>query len=173
MSAAQQWSIAYAKQARADLNAREALCRIPGIPECEQLHFLQMACEKLAKATLCASGSDPHDLQTSHGYIAKVLPVIARQRVGLRRGKYPTRSGRLIRKIRLLAREIELLCPAVDDNGRRPDNCEYPWEDSWGNLRVPAEHTYAVLGSLREPSGFRLLKIVTKAVDDLAGPVGS
>lgn len=77
-----------------------------------------------------------------------------------------------MRDIRLLARQIELLAPAVDDNGRRPDNCEYPWEDKQGNLHVPIEYTFPNLSLLQQLSGARLLKIVEKTVDELAGSAG-
>jgi hypothetical protein len=44
-----EWRVAYAKQALADLLARERLLEHSDVPECHQLHFLQMACEKLCK----------------------------------------------------------------------------------------------------------------------------
>ena len=50
------WRIAYAKQALADLHAREKLLEHSELPDCQQLHFLQMACEKLCKAYLCGQG---------------------------------------------------------------------------------------------------------------------
>ena len=172
MISPRQWSIAFARQARADLKSRVALSRTPGIPRCQHLHFLQMACEKLCKAFLCTSGSDPADLLTSHRYIAKVLPQIAKRRLGLKKGRYPRDSSQFVRDIRLLARLIELLAPAVDDNGRRPDNCEYPWEDKQGNLQVPIEYAFPNLSLLHQLSGARLLKIVEKTVDELAGSAG-
>src|SRR5271157_4632424 len=49
------WSRAYARQAQADLEAREALLGAPA-PACQHLHFLQMACEKIAKAHRCLGG---------------------------------------------------------------------------------------------------------------------
>ena len=70
--------------------------------------------------------------------------------------------------IRQLAREIDLLAPAVDDDGRRPDNCEYPWEDDRGVLHVPAEHGFGGLGTLhRHRAGSTLLKIILAAVAEL------
>ncbi len=43
------WSRAYARQAQADLDAREALLNAE-VPACQHLHFLRMACEKIARA---------------------------------------------------------------------------------------------------------------------------
>src|SRR6266513_2554086 len=81
-----EWRVAYAKQAKVDLQTRNELLRLPAIPECQQLHFLQMACEKICKAYLCGQGTDPRTLQSSHAYIAGPLPVIARQQFALQSG---------------------------------------------------------------------------------------
>jgi len=64
----EEWRIAYAKQALADLLARERLLQHADVPDCQQLHFLQMACEKLCKAYLCGQGVDPETLRGSHAY---------------------------------------------------------------------------------------------------------
>jgi len=61
------------------------------------------------------------------------------------------------------ALEIELLAPTVD-NQRRPDNCEYPWEDSAGNVIAPAEHASATLSLLSQPAGQELLKTLPLAI---------
>ena len=71
------WSRAYARQAQADLEAREALLGAPA-PACQHLHSLQMACEKIAKAHRCLGGADPETLMHGHGFAAKVLPQVAR-----------------------------------------------------------------------------------------------
>ena len=80
MSTAAAWGRAFARQAWADFdmwhrleNEREGFGEWK-VSECHKYHFLQMACEKLCKAYLCASGTDPHRLQSSHAYIAKPLP---------------------------------------------------------------------------------------------------
>src|SRR5690348_2386737 len=79
----QEWSQAFARQARADFDTWYALQNYLSIPDdvrspprCQKLHFLQMACEKLAKAHLLRAGSALSDLETSHAYIAKHLPLI-------------------------------------------------------------------------------------------------
>ena len=68
------------------------------------------------------------------------------------------------------AERSSLLAPAVDDGGRRPDNCEYPWEDDGGILHVPAEHGFPSLDTLhKHRAGSTFLKIVTVAAAELAG----
>ena len=124
------WSRGYAQQAQADLNTREVLLSAT-VPACQHLHFLQMACEKISKAHRCLGGAAPETLMHSHGFAAKVLPQIAREL--LRRSAFVAHlevadSG-IEAMVRQLAREVDLLAPTVDDDGRRPDNCEYPWED--------------------------------------------
>jgi len=165
------WSQAYAQQAQADLEAREVLLGT-SVPACQHLHFLQMACEKVSKAHRCLGGADPETLMHSHGFAAKVLPQIAREL--LRRSDFAARlevahSG-LEAMVRQLAREVDLLAPAVDDGGRRPDNCEYPWEDAGGALHLPAGHGFEALGTLhRHRAGATFLKIVAAAAAELGG----
>ena len=69
--AQRRWSLAFARQARADFDTYNALAALP-LPPSQSLHFLQMTCEKLCKATLCQT-ADPSALQSSHGYITRTL----------------------------------------------------------------------------------------------------
>src|SRR4051812_46002265 len=94
------WSRAYAVQALSDLQARDILIKGEA-DECHQLHFLQMACEKLCKAHQCDHGTNPKDLQKSHAHIAKTLPIIVRNHAGLDRN-----LGWLSERAKHLAREI-------------------------------------------------------------------
>lgn len=159
------WRTAYARQAKSDLDARDVLLRAEQLPACHQLHYLQMACEKLAKAHLIAGGTDPADLQSSHAYVAKRLPIIARQLLAREARRHP-RDTWILAAIRKLARQIELLAPAVDDDGRSPANCEYPWPLPDGNIIAPAHHAFG-LSLLYEKAGTTLLKIMRLAIDEL------
>ena len=76
-----EWSRAFARQAWADFDAWNALQMYlklpegtPPLPRSQKLHFLQMACEKLAKAHLLKAGSRISDLEQSHAYIAASSP---------------------------------------------------------------------------------------------------
>src|SRR5690554_3120919 len=106
----EEWRIGYAKQALADLRARERLLEHSDLPDCQQLHFLQMACEKVCKAYLCGQGVDPETLRSSHAYISGPLPVIARQQFA-QAGPKDAIIDRtwVLNAIRKLARKIELL----------------------------------------------------------------
>jgi hypothetical protein len=166
-----QWRVAFARQAKADLDAREALLQHPELPQCQQLHFLQMACEKVCKAHLCGTpGVDPATLQASHAYTESVLPTIVRQQFAVQSRHRPRDRSWLIAAIRKLARKIELLAPSVRAGGSHPANCEYPWVGADGAVRVPAEHNFN-LDLLHEPGGRHLIKALYGAVEQLSGEV--
>ncbi len=139
-----QWRIAYAKQALTDLSAREKLLEHPDLPDCQQLHFLQMACEKLCKAYLCGQGVNPETLRGSHAYISGPLPIIAKQQFTQESRKVHVDRTWVIAALRVLARKIELLAPAVHEAGRQPTNCEYPWEGPDGMIHAPCEHKFGI-----------------------------
>src|SRR5207237_7501812 len=111
------------------------------LPSCHALHFLQMACEKLCKASMISSGSDPIDVQRSHASIAKHLPTIVRLYLSREAGRLP-RDNWVVDAIRPLARKIELLNPAIKAGGRSPQNCEYPWVAPDGSVTAPADHRF-------------------------------
>lgn len=168
MPEAIEWSRAFASPPRADLSSYAVCCITPAVPPSHRFHFLQIACEKLAKAFLCGSGSDPAAIQASHAYTAKVLPVPLRQEVATLGPAGERRLAWLVDAARPLLREIELLSPAVDDGGSRPANCEYPWVDAAGILRGPAAEAYPNLSSLYSPMGRELLRTLERAAVRLA-----
>ena len=67
MATPDEWGRAYARQAQADVDTWDHLVG-SSLPECQKLHFMQMACEKLAKAHLYKAGARPEGLQGSHGF---------------------------------------------------------------------------------------------------------
>jgi hypothetical protein len=171
MVAYSDWRVAYAKQAKADREARDRLLEHSDLPGCQHLHFLRMACEKICKAYLCGQGVDPAMLQTSHAYIAGPLPIIARQQFALQVGQAQKDRSWMIRAIRNLARKIELLAPAVTGGGANPANCEYPWMGPDGSVKVPAEYNFQ-LDLLHAEAGRHLIKALYSAVEDLIQPEG-
>jgi hypothetical protein len=161
MSTADEWANGYARQAWADFETWERLQDIDAVPECHKLLFLQMACEKLTKAHLCKAGSDPTKLQSSRAYIAKNLPIVIRQQISLTK---PRNASWVLAHSEHLAREIEMLAPAVKRGGQRPDNCEYPWEDDGGLLHVPLDWEFTPSNLLLAPAGRTFLKLVREAI---------
>jgi hypothetical protein len=166
MSTAADWVKGYARQADADFKTFQDLQGNKAVPQCHKLLFLQMACEKLCKAHLILGGSNRDLLQTSHGYIAGPLPTIIKQEIVIR-AEDVRRLRAVLTAARHLAHEIELLNPAVDRNGQRPDNCEYPWEDHGGQLHSPLDWTFHPPRLLLEPSGSTILKLIRLAINRL------
>lgn len=163
------WARAFAVQARADLRARDALLLEEDVPICQQLHFLQMACEKVSKAYRIQGGEAPDAVQASHVTAAKTIPVIAKQLLG--RNLIPVQGAdKVLHAIGRLAREVELLSPAVRDGGNRPDNCEYPWADDRGGLHIPADFPFSELSRIdSHVAGKTFLKTIAVAAEELAG----
>ena len=86
MATPAEWADGYARQADADMKTWTALQGSADVAECHRLLFLQMACEKLCKAHLILGGTPPINLQSSHGYVAKPLPVVIRDQLVLNAG---------------------------------------------------------------------------------------
>lgn len=134
------WQTAFARQARSDLDAREQLLRNARLPHCHQLHYLQMAMEKAAKAHLLAGGGSASDVQKSHAYVGTVIPIIVRDRLR----QVPGYSSRwLIAAVRRFAEQIDRLHPQIDAQVS-PANCEYPRQDAQGNVVAPADHNFEI-----------------------------
>ena len=60
--------------------------------------------------------------------------------------------------LRQLCREVDLLHPKADDNGRRPDNVEYPWIGASGDSEVPARWEFSLVRRLYTNPGKLLIK---------------
>lgn len=134
---------------------------------CHKLEFLQMACEKLVKATLCCGGEDPlGDMQSSHAYVKQQLPTILRQEAAL--VNLPRAKAREVQhRGRHFAEEIDVLAPAVKRGGQRPDNCEYLWEDGNGALRVPLDWPFIPAQLVILPVGRTILRLIESAINRL------
>ena len=152
MTDIRQWQHAYAKQAEADLAAFHVLRQSTGLPPCLPLHCLQMTCEKLSKAYLCST--------------AKSLPELFLRQRALLKPRSLRSDSALLKQIKNLCREIEILAPTVDSQ-RRPDNCEYPWEDGAGVVVVPADHSFPAWSLHSEAAGQELLKVIPLAISAL------
>lgn len=166
MATGADWAVGYARQADADLRLFDRLRADPSVPDCQKLMLLQMACEKLVKGDLCALGSDPATLQTSHAYISGTLPLVV-HRTAVRLNYDRRRVANIGRFAVRLCGEIELLTPSVTRAGQRPDNCEYPWENGNGDLHVPLDWSFAGTRLLAQPAGRVFLTLVRAAVDEL------
>jgi len=164
MATPAEWATGYARQALADCRTFDLLQTLR-VPECHKLQFLQMTCEKLVKAHLCGEGWDPIRLQTSHAFVKKHLPAVIRQQAEFVNFT-GSQAKKVLKNVRHLAQEIDVLAPAVKRGGQRPDNCEYPWEDGNQVLRVPIDCSFYP-SLLLEYSGRTFLKLVRGAIQQL------
>jgi hypothetical protein len=148
------WAFGFAKQAVSDIRAREALIAARIEHRCHELHFLQMAAEKLCKASILLDEILPVEkVQASHAYVGKHLPMLLMRAYEM---KFPRARrnraalNKLLKMFRHLAREVELLAPAVDQAGKRPDNVEYPWVAGEAVL-APCEYGFPALNLVKHP----------------------
>lgn len=162
----QTWADAYAHQARSDWDVYRRLAADPGLAPCHALHYLQMACEKIAKAyrwrdTSAGEQGLTHEHVAFSKFIQSFLgsPTI--------RTDYSGRIAQLrtITKLcRNLAREIEKLAPAVDRENS-PENAEYPWAQGT-QVVVPCDYTYPALSLLKTQGGRTFLNLVSRAFSE-------
>lgn len=110
-------------------------------PISQQLHYLQMATEKLAKALSCGHRNDPP--KTTHAALGRFLRI-SKGRPELRRdlgyeGNYNAFVS-YIDSLLPFAEKIEGLAP----EGGRLDkpNAEYPWQSAGGTVIAPLDHTF-------------------------------
>jgi hypothetical protein len=158
------WSQAFARQASSDFDARETLLRDTSLPQCHQLHYLQMAMEKAAKAHLLTDPNvDPYAVQSSHAYIAKVIPIIVKDGLGRAGGK---KDGWVMEAVHKLAERISRLHPQIDRQAM-PANCEYPWKNARGEIVAPVDFDFG-MNFHAEPVARTMLKEVRARVRALA-----
>ncbi len=86
--------------------------------------------------------------------ISKVLPRLISEH--WRRIGFEQRPNLAI--IRDLCREMDLLHPQVDDEGKRPDNVEYPCQTENYGIQIPATWRFVLAPRLYTNSGKLLLK---------------
>jgi len=139
-----------------------------------------MFLEKLAKAFLCSAQSTPEEiaeLQKSHKVIEKVLPQIVQHYWADAKVVSAASPGASrIQRIRSIYRELDLLAPAVADDGRRKDNCEYPWRAQRQQSPVvvcPRDESFRVDDRLNNTDGVTLLKIASFACEQLTQSTNS
>lgn len=167
------WRTAYARQSLSDFVVFEHLCLIDDIPECQRLHYLQMALEKAAKAFFWSGSGSKQVLSkvnTSHDVVeTHLLKLYMHYQARLRR----VIPGAWMREVRLFCREIDRLAPA-NDRQLRPDNCEYPWPvlDATGEVErilSPLDHEFSTSSLRRRPGPVRdFLKVVRSSIQQMA-----
>lgn len=157
----------YAEQSRSDFTVYRL--HLQNAEECHRLHYLQMACEKIAKAyrlrnPVTFSFEDLY----SHVVFSKFIIIFLKPTPV--KGRYRTQEAKrrqMERYARALAVEIEKLAPAVDRD-QTPQNAEYPWIVG-ETIFVPCRHSYPISRLLGEQGGRDILKLIEIAIEDYPG----
>jgi hypothetical protein len=159
------YASAFISQARSDWHVHRILAKRDDVAVCHRLHYLQMVCEKLAKAyRLRDTNARLDDLVSKHSGFAKFIgPYFAVVLKDDYRGKDEQLRG-LLRRARAIAREVEKLAPAIDRLAT-PENAEYPWERG-EQVMVPCDYGFPSLELLRQPGGRTFLNLIERAIDD-------
>ena len=160
------WASAFALQSRSDWQVFDRLAADSRISACHELHYLQMACEKIAKAYRCRdTAANLEELLTQHvGFTKFMGSFLASPSIkDAYRGRDAQRRE-VAKLARVLAREIEKLAPAVD-RVTSPENAEYPWE-SGENVIAPCLYDYPRLSLLTSAGGRTFLKLVARAIEE-------
>jgi hypothetical protein len=110
-----------------------------------------MASEKVCKAYLHSIGNT---VKESHSVVRKHLVSIARDF-----GSERALSGSRLKALKSLAAEIDLLAPALRNDGTRQDNAEYPWEGSDGEIVVPIDFAFSALEDSQIRGLVKLLRL--------------
>ena len=123
-------------------------------PLCHQLHYLQMATEKLAKAFTCGPNNNPP--KASHPALVRFLQI-SKGRPDLRRdlGFQNNSTFRAyIDSLLPLAEKIENLVP--EGNHLNKPNSEYPWSN--GHVLSPLDYNFkTICGNVPNMNKFKTL----------------
>jgi len=164
----EKYARAFAIQGASDFRLyQNVLCKSDEVETCHKLHYLQMACEKIAKAYMCKDENIAiSKIITSHVAFSRFIEGYMRSPLisELYNEKINVLSGR-IKQFKSLAREIELLAPAVDQQNN-PHNSEYPWK-SGNDIIIPCEYSFSQLRILSPtPATNDFLRIIKIAIEN-------
>ena len=157
-SSSQTWRSAFLAQARSDHKVFQLLNE-RRVPLCQQLHYLQMTTEKLAKGFACSPTGRTPPPRVHPGFVRFVREV--RKMPWFRRacGMNVRQLESYIDGLLPLAHQIEKLAPI--GGGHRP-NPEYPWEEH-GAVISPLNYDYRFLG-WGQPRMAKMLHFIAKCL---------
>jgi hypothetical protein len=133
------WTKGLLKQAQSDYEMYGKLSD-PSVPICHRLHYLQMACEKLAKAFSRKKNTHPPKRHTA---LVSFLQHSKQRNIyeALGYANNPLAYSAYIDSLMDIALKIENLAPAGGGKDGKV-NPEYPWKDAVGNIQVPVDYPY-------------------------------
>jgi len=155
---------ACAEQSRSDFTVYRI--HLQNAEECHRLHYLQMACERIAKAYRL------RDTQTlmeadlySHVVFSRFIQSFLRtQQLKERYRSQDAKRRHIERYARGLAEGIEKFAPAVGRE-QTPANAEYPWING-RVVSVPTHYHYPVTAELAALAGQNFLGLIETVIED-------
>ena len=147
---------AFYRQATADWKMYRMLRgHTPRVP-CHELHFLQMATEKFAKAYLWGTTTPPRPVHASFVQFLRLAAQKSKIREALGVPSRPHFRDWL-HKVLPLAAQIENLAPQLAGNGPNP---EYPWPSEMPEI-APVDFEFLVIAELEASHGRKLIGLVS------------
>lgn len=136
------WRDAFLNQARSDYTVFRKMSK-ESYPICHQLHYLQMATEKLAKGFLSKPSENRPPRKTHYAFVRFL--ILSKQRTDLKRllGYGPRNDKAYVAHVDSLlplADKIEKLAPVGGQFDRV--NAEYPWTDDNDQIRCSADYDF-------------------------------
>jgi len=142
---------AFYRQAASDWQAYKTLAATPDLARCHSLHYLQMACEKLAKAyRLRDTASDVDEIVSKHTGFAKFINSFLR-------------SPALVAEYKGRDAQHQSVCADAAKFAREIE--KYPWQRG-DHVLVPCEYDYPALSLLSAAGGRSFLKLIDRAFRD-------
>lgn len=158
------WARAYARQSLSDWELYTLLVK-NNAPRCHQLHYLQMASEKIGKAyRFRDTSTSPKKLLRQHGGFTKFFSAFLLSDRVSQMYESKAQLAFITPLCRQIARELETLAPAADPD-KRPANPEYPWRQG-SELFVPHDYEFPNLSLLEDPAGRTFLKLLCVAISE-------
>lgn len=152
-------------QAKSD-HAMYVLLRKNGGGDCHQLHYLQMATEKLGKAYQWNSGDPPSRTHSGFVQFMRQLGSVPREQREVIAATFNFTRFRDFRAwvtaILPLAYELQRLAPALANDGPNP---EYPWPQE-APTEVPVSFDFPLSKTLRDTGqGRAFIRVLEWAIE--------
>jgi hypothetical protein len=150
--------LAFLRQARSDWQIFCDLRARANRPACHDLHFLQMATEKLAKAFLWGSHTP-----TGHAALVRFLRAVANKRrvSEALQMEPPALLQRRVHGVLPVAYQLERLAPDLAANGPNP---EYPWPRELPTI-APADYDFDAWTALKSAKGRNLINLIDELLE--------
>lgn len=148
---------AFFRQSSSDWRLFEELRSRPTREGCHELHYLQMATEKLAKAFLWGTRTPPRRTHASFIQFLRRIATSRRVRDALQLARQEELAA-WVRAVLPLAYEIERSAPNLAGDG---PNAEYPWPPDLPET-APVEYDFLAVQETRTARGRQFIELIDR-----------